>query len=62
MKIIYNKNDVQEAIKAHLKSQGMNLEGKVVTTERVKDLIHVNIEEEGHVFNEEPEKKSILDD
>lgn len=62
MKIIYNKNDVQNAIKSHLESQGMNLTGKVVTTERVKDLIHVNIEDEGHVFDELPEQKSILDE
>lgn len=45
MKVIYNKNDVEDAIKTHLESQGMNLEKKVVTTERVKDLIHVNIED-----------------
>ena len=51
MKIIYNKQDVEDAIKVDLEAKGMNLDKKVIITERVKDLIHVSIEDE----------KSILD-
>jgi len=57
MKIIYNKNDVATAIKTHLMSQGFDLEGKVVKTERVKDLIHVSIDDEGSILEEEESDK-----
>lgn len=59
MKVIYNKTDVENAIKVHLESTGMNLQGKKVTTERVKDLIHVNIEDE-NAFEEKSE--GVFDD
>lgn len=59
MTIVYNKNDVENAIKVHLESTGMNLQGKKVTTERVKDLIHVRIEEE-NAFEEKSE--GVFDD
>lgn len=51
MKIHYNKTDVEQAIIKDLKGQGFNLEGKVVKTERVKDLIHVTIEDEAGIFD-----------
>jgi len=65
MKIIYNKTDIQNAIVTHLEKQGMSLEGKVVSTERVKDLIHVSIEEEGSILEEDDtldlETKNFMD-
>ncbi len=64
MKIIYNKTDVQNAIVTDLKSKGMSLEGKVVTTERVKDLIHVTIEDECSILEDDIldlETKNFLD-
>lgn len=62
VKIIYNKTDVESAIKAHLEKQGMNLDGKKVSTERVKDLIHVSIDEHDPFAEEQKEEGSILDD
>ena len=65
MKIQFNKTDTQKAIVCYLKEQGMNLEGKVVTTERVKDLIHVNIVDEGSILEDNEDNKKtdgLLDD
>lgn len=61
MTIIYNKNDTKNAIVAHLEKQGMDLEGKVITTERVKDLIHVRIEEEGSFLEDDSDTKDFLE-
>lgn len=60
MTIVYNKQDVQAAIVAHLEKQGMNLDGKEISTERVKDLIHVRIEDK-NAF-EENQKEEVFKD
>lgn len=62
MTIQYNKKDVENAIINDLKQQGMNLDGKVVTTERVKDLIHVRIEEKDIFADMDKPEANILDD